>query len=226
MTCPDVNGGKQGCKDNGNNTSTCVPICDITPCSAPLVCFPPTGECLPDDCTTYPDRCSANENCIGGQCIANPCIDVVCPSDQYCASGTCHESCAGVTCPDGQRCRLGACEPDPCGHCPFGKVCNDASMTCVDDPCTFIECPKGEWCNPNDGRCEADACVGTACPDPTQVCKGGTCYDPSAFLPDAGIETHVTAGGGGCNTTSGGGDAGGLVALALALRRRKREARS
>jgi MYXO-CTERM domain-containing protein len=131
-----------------------------------------------------------------------------------------------VTCPDGQRCRLGTCEADPCKHgCPFGKVCNDMSGTCVDDPCTFRDCPKGDWCNPNDGQCEPDACVGTMCPDPTQVCRGGTCYDPSAFLPDAGVETHVTVGGGGCNT-SGGDTSVLLLGLALLGLRRRKEARS
>jgi len=222
--CPDMNGGKQACKDNGDNTASCVPICDVTTCTDPLKCFPKTGECLPDDCTTYPDRCTADQNCIAGVCVGNPCNGVTCPTAEYCVSGQCYSSCAGVTCPDGQRCRLGTCEADPCKHgCPFGKVCNDESGTCIDDPCTFRDCPKGDWCNPNDGQCEPDACVGTMCPDPSQVCKGGTCYDPSAFLPDAGVETHVTVGGGGCNA---GGDGGLLIGLALLLLRRRREARS
>ena len=39
-------------------------------------CFPPTGECLPDDCSTYPDRCTADQNCINGLCVSNPCTGV------------------------------------------------------------------------------------------------------------------------------------------------------
>ena len=49
------------------------------------------------------------------------------------------------------------------------------------------------------------------CPSADQVCMGGTCYNPDQFLPDAGIEQHVTTGGGGgCNT---GGDASGCRPL-------------
>ncbi|CAN5534790.1 hypothetical protein BH11MYX1_BH11MYX1_10660 [soil metagenome] len=223
VTCPDVPGVKQACKDNGDNTSSCVDLCSITTCQDPLKCYPPSGECLPDDCTTYPERCTAEQNCIAGTCVGNPCTGVTCPDSKYCVSGNCVASCVDVNCPTGERCRLGACEADPCGKaCPYGKVCNDASGTCVDDPCTFRDCPKGDWCNPNDGQCEPDACVGTACPDPTQVCKGGTCYDPTSFLPDAGVTSHVTVGGGGCNTTDNTSGVGLLLGMAVfALRRRR-----
>jgi uncharacterized protein (TIGR03382 family) len=222
VTCPDMNGSKQACKDNGNNTASCVDICTVTTCADPLKCFPPTGDCLPDDCTTYPDRCSATENCVAGVCVGNPCSGVTCPADQYCESGNCINSCAGVDCPAGKRCRLGVCETDPCPHgCPYGKVCNDTSGVCVDDPCTFRDCQKGQWCNPNDGLCEDDPCVGTMCPDPSQVCKGGTCYDPNTFLPDSGIESHVTVGGGGCNTSGDGTSALFVLAFGLLLWRRR-----
>src|SRR4029079_14251858 len=117
---------------------------------------------------------------------------------------------------------LGVCETDPCGHaCPFGQVCHDDTGTCIHDPCQFRQCLTGEWCNPNDGMCEADPCIGTMCPSPDQVCKGGTCYDPSQFLPDAGIDQHVHVGGGGCSTT--GGDASWLFGLALLAVRRRRQ---
>jgi Putative metal-binding motif len=222
VTCPDMNGSKQACKDNGNNTASCVDICTVTTCADPLKCFPPTGDCLPDDCTTYPDRCSATENCVAGVCVGNPCSGVTCPADQYCESGNCINSCAGVDCPLGKRCRLGVCETDPCPHgCPYGKVCNDTSGVCVDDPCTFRDCQKGQWCNPNDGLCEDDPCVGTMCPDPSQVCKGGTCYDPNTFLPDSGIESHVTVGGGGCNTSGDGTSALFGLGFGLLLWRRR-----
>lgn len=216
VTCPDVAGHRQTCVDSGNNNSACVDTCSVTTCQAPLACYPPTGDCLPDDCSTYPDRCTATQNCINGACVNNPCTGVTCGAEQYCVAGQCYSSCAGVECDGDQRCRLGTCEHDPCGHaCPFGQACNDETGQCIDDPCRFRTCPKGQWCNPNDGLCEDDACVGTACPDSDQICKGGSCYDASSFLPDGG-EAHVTVGGGG-GCAAGQQNAGGLSSLALAL---------
>ncbi len=211
------------------NDHVCVSACDpiVITCSAPgTVCFRPTGECKPDDCTTFPDRCAANQNCINGQCITNPCQGVTCPSDRYCVGGSCFGSCANVDCPTGQRCKMGTCQTDPCGHpCPFGKVCHDDTGKCIDNPCAFVTCPQGQYCNAsNGGMCEDDPCVGTKCPNPADVCKGGTCFDPNDFLPDAGMEQHVTTGGGGgCN--AGGGSGGmmvlGLLVAGLVSRRRR-----
>ena len=231
VSCPnDASGNAQVCqpKQGDPTMGECVAVCDTRMCNSPLVCNPKNGDCVPDDCVSFPDKCQANENCIVdqngmGQCVANVCQGVTCPDGQYCENGNCIASCADVTCPDGQRCRLGVCETDPCGHpCPFGQECHDDTGTCVDDPCKFRECPQGQWCNPNDGLCEADPCVGTMCPSADQVCKGGTCYNPSQFQPDAGVDQHVTVGGGGgCSTT--GGDSGLLLGLAMLLVRRRRQ---
>ncbi len=229
ITCPPINGDKQVCQVNAQGTQgNCVDACSVTNC-APLICLGPTGECAPDDCRTFPDRCAVNQNCVVnaggvGECITNLCQGVNCPTDQYCVSGQCYGSCADVDCPTGQRCRLGVCESDPCGHpCPFGKACNDNTGQCIDDGCANKNCPQGQWCNPNNdgGTCEPDPCLGTACPDPSEVCRGGSCFNPQDFLPDAGEETHVTTGGGGGCSTSG-GSAGVLVGIALLLVRRRR----
>ncbi|MGE0548340.1 MAG: MopE-related protein [Kofleriaceae bacterium] len=224
-TCPDVPGVKRVCIDV-MSAPTCVDACSLVTCGTGQVCVPSLGECRPDNCITFPEYCEANENCIAGNCVSNPCSNVTCGDDQYCVGGQCISSCADVECPDGQRCRMGACETDPCGGpCPFGQACHDDTGECISDPCRFQTCPQGQWCNPNhNGQCEDDPCVGTQCPDQSQVCKGGTCYDPTVFMPDAGVETHVTTGGGGgCHT---GSDVGLLAGLALLLMRRRRAARS
>jgi uncharacterized protein (TIGR03382 family) len=120
---------------------------------------------------------------------------------------------------------MGQCGPDPCGGpCPFGQICHDETGECIADPCEFVTCPQGQWCDPNsDERCQDDPCLGTTCPNEGEVCRGGTCFDPSEFAPDAAIEQHVSVGGGGgCNA---GGDAGLGLGLALLLMRRRRAAK-
>jgi uncharacterized protein (TIGR03382 family) len=176
---------------------------------------------------TFPDRCTANENCIDGQCIANPCQGVTCDTGKYCLGGECLSSCADVTCATGQRCRLGACETDPCGKaCPFGQACNDTTGECIEDPCKFRECPAGQWCNPNAGLCENDPCQvnDIECPTAGEVCRGGTCLDPNDDVMIDGGGARVTVGGGGGCNTSGSGNGLLLVlgALGLLVSRRRR----
>ena len=232
VTCPtDPNGDKKVCIEDPAqaNNHLCVTACSQTSCGANQVCIGSTGECKPDDCRTFPDRCATNQSCVvdpganTATCVTNPCFGVTCGTDQYCVAGQCYGSCADIDCPTGQRCRLGTCEPDPCGHpCPFGQACQNDTGMCVNDPCAFQQCQQGQYCNPNNGgQCEPDPCVGTTCPHAGEVCRGGSCYDPADFLPDAGMETHVTTGGGGGCSTSGGG-AGLLVGLALLFTRRRR----
>jgi len=222
------------CRPNPTNANdhVCISACDplVITCNAPgTVCYRPTGECKPDDCTTFPDRCQQNQNCINGQCVTNLCQGVTCGAGQYCVGGQCFGSCADVTCPMGQRCEMGTCQTDPCGHpCPFGKACNDSTGQCIDNPCAFVTCPQGQFCDEHDGgMCKDDPCVGTTCPNPGEVCKGGTCFDPQDFLPDAGMEEHVTTGGGGgCDAGEGAGGTlaiGLLGALVLVTRRRRPE---
>ncbi|MBA3396234.1 MAG: hypothetical protein H0T89_26625 [Deltaproteobacteria bacterium] len=224
VTCPNVNGDKQVCRPNANgNAAVCVTACSIAQCNQGEVCIGATGECKPDNCVTFPDRCTAQQNCIAGVCVTNLCQGVNCPTGEYCIGGQCYGSCAGVECDTGQRCRMGICEADPCGGpCPFGKVCIEADGMCKTDPCTLIPCQTGEYCNPQTVMCEPDPCVGTACPDPSEVCKAGTCVDPQSLLPDAAPEIRVTTGGGGgCNTSSGQG-LGLLFGLALLAGARRR----
>jgi hypothetical protein len=123
---------------------------------------------------------------------------------------------------------MGMCEADPCKKpCGFGRVCDDDSGMCVQDPCPFVMCPQGQECDPNrGGMCVDSPCAGTMCPNPGEVCKLGTCYDPADFQPDAGVAEYVTTGGGGgCAAGGGAGGAGLGAALALLLVRRRRPAR-
>ena len=224
VTCaPLPSGDATECRDGD-----CVRACDGVTCGPGLVCHGPAGECRPDDCTTFPERCGAGEQCVAGACIANPCAGVTCGSDEYCVAGDCIGGCSDVTCPTGQRCRLGACETDPCGAaCPFGFVCHEADGVCVNDPCPGVDCPQGEACNPQNGQCHQDPCLGVTCPDADEVCREGTC-DLPPMPPDAGVAddagSFVTTGGGGGCSTGGGASGGGfglLLGAAFALRRRR-----
>jgi hypothetical protein len=219
--CPPVGGGKQVCQISFPTmmlpVGTCVDACSLAGCATPNVCIPATGECAPDNCVTFPDKCAANQVCVNGGCVTNPCAGVTCPSSQYCTGGQCFTSCAEVACADGQRCRLGVCEADPCGGpCPGGEVCHDETGECRNDPCTQIHCPLGQWCDPSkDGTCSDDPCAGTTCPTAAEVCRGGTCFTHEQVSPDAQTQEHVTTGGGGgCST---GGGASILLGLALML---------
>jgi len=222
FTCPVVAGDKQLCRPKATNPSDkeCVSACapGVHNCTAPNICFLPTGECKPDDCSTFPDRCAANQNCINGTCVTNPCQGVTCAQGQNCVGGQCFGSCAGVVCSDGQRCRLGVCETDPCNpSCPAGQVCQDNDGSCIPNPCSFVVCNQGQYCNPNNnGMCEDDPCQVFDIQCATgEVCVGGTCFDEDDFKPDAGERVLVTTGGGGGCSTSG--DAGGSLLLGLGL---------
>ena len=225
VTCdPLPNGDKTVCDDGA-----CVRACDEVTCGVGEVCVGPLGECRVDNCTTFPQYCNAQQQCVAGTCVTNLCAGVTCGAGEYCQAGDCVGSCTGVTCGPGQVCELGACVTDPCnGPCPVNFVCNQQSGTCVNDPCIGQPCPTGEACNPQNGTCEQDPCLGVTCPNATDVCVRGTCATPPPPI-DAGPddEEHVTAGGGGgCATSSANHHPeGGLallgLALAVALRRRR-----
>jgi uncharacterized protein (TIGR03382 family) len=229
VTCvPNQDGDKTECVGG-----ECVRSCDLlTNCPTGFVCYGPTGTCEPDDCTTFPERCTGDQLCVGGECVSDPCAGVTCGTGEYCFEGDCYGSCADIECPTGQRCRLGECEPEPCDPVCNNQVCNEETGECQDDLCPNAMCPEGERCNPLDGQCEQDPCVGVTCPGTDQVCVEGTCDVPQ-IGPDASTdepEEHVTpGGGGGCD--AGGANGGGLALLLLAIgaavrRRRRAEVRS
>ena len=107
---------------------------------------------------------------------------------------------------------------DPCGGaCRPGFVCNDGTGECVADPCDNRTCPPGQACNPDNGECELDRCLGITCPNPGEVCEQGTCYDPVAFVPDAGGPPELVTTGGGGGGAGSGGQGGGLLGLGLVM---------
>jgi Notch-like protein len=194
-------------------TGECVSVCEGVTCNEGLICYGPTGECEPDNCSTFPERCGEGERCEEGACVADPCFGVTCEGAAYCFDGDCIASCAGVDCPSGERCRLGVCEADPCGgDCGSGRVCDDDTGTCVANPCDGESCDPGLVCDPQSGECIDDPCASITCPGAGQVCDFGTCRDPQQIDEDV-----ITTGGGGGGCSTGGGSASGLALALLAL---------
>ncbi len=77
VTCgPDGQGNKQECKDGA-----CVVSCSLVSCPTGTVCVGSTGQCAVDDCRTFPDRCTADQQCVAGVCVSAPCHGVTCPPD-------------------------------------------------------------------------------------------------------------------------------------------------
>jgi Putative metal-binding motif len=218
VNCPaDPHGDKQTCV-----AGACVSLCSTLNCPSPLICQGSTGSCVPDDCSTFPDRCSSTELCLAGKCVANLCAGVTCNGGEYCVAGQCQSTCAGKVCPRGERCELGACVADPCGRaCPPGQVCREPQGVCAADVCADLRCQVGQWCDPSVGRCVADPCDGVACPNAGQVCRDGSCYLPTDLQ---GEHQYVTTGGGGCATGHGDGTLTLGVACLWLLRRRRRPA--
>jgi len=204
-------------------------------CAEGEVCNAVTHECEDDPC--YP--CEADEACVDGQCVADPCLTEGCdPIWQYCvrdcSGGTCTASCEAIcACGAGEICDAdGACVADPCGGaCIGGEVCDGG--TCVADPCLAVACAPSEVCL--GGSCYGDPCELIACPDHAdcvvhddgQGGATGVCEPREGhWVPEGGGLDLTAGGGGGTACSSTGNDAGlalGLLALLwLMVRRRRR----
>jgi MYXO-CTERM domain-containing protein len=229
---PTATGEKTVCVDGA-----CVPACDIANCGTVLVCRESDGECVPDNCNSFPERCTAGQFCVDGTCVADPCLNVSCTAPEYCVDGACVRSCASVECRSDQMCVMGVCQDNLCAgkSCPMYQVCDPSTGNCTQDQCLgHAACPSGQICDPLSGDCIDDRCLGVECPGAGQVCKDGTCYDPSQLEPpDTTQHNFVSAAGSGCACqagTRGGGRPAtpallALVGLAALLLRRRREGR-
>jgi MYXO-CTERM domain-containing protein len=230
------------CVPNGLGEQTqcvdgqCVRSCDLVICTDRLVCRPADGSCVEDNCNGFPDRCAADQLCLDGTCVADPCAEVDCAGDTYCQDGSCIASCGGVVCPEGQLCARGTCQDSRCAGVVCGdfKVCDPASGDCVQDKCLGRTCAAGLACNSLTGECDVDACNGVVCPRPDETCKDGTCDRPRPPPVNPIEQDLVAAQGGGCGCDVGSRGhtppllfllASALVGVLL-LRRRRRLATS
>lgn len=195
---PNENGEQTECVDGA-----CVVSCTLVTCPGDLVCRGSDGTCVPDDCHSFPEYCLSSELCVNGNCITDPCADVMCTGeDEYCVNGECVTSCGDITCPEGEICELGTCITNACpGGCASGEVCDQGAGMCVNDPCNGVNCGINQVCDSDTGQCVTEPCLGVECPSADQVCVEGTCIVPPQMGPDAGPGTYVGPGGGGCDAT-------------------------
>ncbi len=121
--------------------------CEVLGCEDGQVCF--GGACRENRCTSR--GCSSEQTCFDGDCW-NACGAGDCPRGQRCATGGQCEAdpCSDVNCPSGRVCVAGECRSDPCRGivCAAGEVCT-GETGCIPDPCRLVACSTGRICAVN-----------------------------------------------------------------------------
>jgi MYXO-CTERM domain-containing protein len=114
----------------------CVdPGCETAICGPTEVC---TGGTCVDGCAGV--TCPFGQACMEGECAADLCSRVVCPTDRpVCHGGECFEACVDVMCDPGEICRDGACIPDPCAGVDCGTGFRCSAGTCIPDGTTPLD---------------------------------------------------------------------------------------
>lgn len=90
------------------------------------------------------DDCPEDRVCHGGQCVEQPCDNLLqCPSGYYCDGSFCKRMrpCRlNEDCPSGTKCRQGRCHPtyDSCD--PDTETCASPNTICILTP------DQGDWC--------------------------------------------------------------------------------
>jgi hypothetical protein len=114
---------------------------------------------------------------------------VLCPENQTCFEGECHQNCNGNECVNaGEFCmpEVNLClEPCVGVDCAFGQLCNIDTIMC-EDPCEGVDCPDPAnrcWM----GECVPNNCISTGCEDGS-VCDGLEC------VPDPCIAANCPSG--------------------------------
>ncbi len=161
-----------GCEDPMEicTAGRCQPRCGGG-CDDGFVCRADVDRCVPEsraDCAVAcaSDSCRPGDVCVEScdrlECRPS-CADIACPADEACLGGLCvAKPC--VECPEGQVCGGdGQCHPDPC----LGVVC-DSPFICLEgfcglDPCTGHHCPTGQRCTTAAGRA---TCIYSTAPSP------------------------------------------------------------
>jgi uncharacterized protein (TIGR03382 family) len=166
---------------DGNNPKCIKDPCGSTSCRFGRVCN--KGKCIDDPCSKMTCPNSADQ-CLAGQCVPRQTctIDIDCPGDDVCLSGTCFPAGCYPSSPQcsttGQLCLQASCKANPClqngaNKCPANQFCRTTDGQCA-SACSGVTCQSGEQCI--DGTCRKDPCAGVKCAA-GKACVNGTCVD-------------------------------------------------
>ncbi len=140
-----------------------------------------TGNC-------YTQSCPANQICVQGTCVADPCQGVNCPTGEFCRSGQCVKACDCLKCPTNETCVDGQCQSNPCAgsQCSGGQICDANTGNCINNPCATVKCGVKRVCVA--GKCVDDPCNNIKCLS-GQSCRNGQCYGTSCPGQEQTAET-------------------------------------
>lgn len=219
--CPETQvciGGKcrkPGCYVN-NSICSATGICLSTQCKDNQCPTPGGQACQGDEFCRAGDAqctktcagvsCNANERCVNGACVADPCASKQCPSGFVCVSGDCKRAnCdnSNNQCKHGRICskQLNNCTDDPCfavtcpgnsqiclngqciqKDCQFDSDCQGDDL-CINNKCVAPTCQKDSDCQADErcveGKCTKDSCAGKTCNN-GEYCKNGACVGSCA----------------------------------------------
>ncbi len=169
------------CDACGGRCVGATPVCNPGLSGAAGMC----GVCGPGvPCANAAQRCNPQFQCVdagpnpGGECET----DLDCAQPQaFCVNRTC------VACLETR-------------HCPARNRCDQATFSCLEDPCGGVECQIGSVCDAVSGRCEGGCRLAADCGEVEGIlcnAETGQCYYGDGSC-DIGGGTGVCGPGSAC----------------------------
>ena len=197
-------------KTDQMNCGECGNVCDTPPADyceeSHLVVHSRLGLCVEFGCIYEPTSVFCEFGCLDGQCLGDPCNEIVCDEGEVCVNGICSCGATGPDCHSDQTCCGTECvdtwiNPEHCGFCfndcganahctgalcycdEFWGDCN-ASFT---DGCETYLYESAENCGSCGNSCGQNAdCVSSWC-----ACQNG--FDNCDGAWDNGCETDLSS---------------------------------
>ena len=159
-------------------------VCSSSDCPADEWCDTGPGNC--EDKRVNGAQCNRSKECLSDKCYSNkcvaevvddPCMNVKCDDDEYCADGQCFAHIGVTKCTQNDQCVQGSiCKAGYCvvgGKLPIGAECES------NDQCETGFCDTKLFENSNTNNpdlCSAKKPVGDQCDDNVE-CASNLCFD-------------------------------------------------